>query len=131
MGPNKSPGCDGLTAELYKLFADELTPFLTQVFRESIEEEALPLILMQGIITLILTNLDNGRPITLLNNGYKMFAIIFAKRLKDCLDTVIDETWSGFTRDRHIINNIRFVLDLLDYSDFLEHISFTFFLDLY
>ncbi len=64
-GLKNAPGCDGLTAELYKLFADELTTFLTHVFRESIGKEALPLTLMQGIITLIpkpkkdLTNLDN------------------------------------------------------------------------
>lgn len=111
--------------------------FLTQVFRESIEKEALPPTLMQGIITLIpkpkkdLANLDNWRPITLLNNDYKIFAIIFPKRLKDCLDTVIDETQSGFMRDRHIMNNIRLVLDLLDYNDLLEYNSFILFLDFY
>ncbi len=124
---DKSPGRDGLTAELYKLFTDELTPFLTQVFRESIEKEALPPTLMQGIIRLIpkpkkdLTNSDYWRPITLLNNDYKISTIIFAKRLKNCLDTVIDETQSGFMRDQHIMNNIRLVLDLLDYIDLLEH----------
>jgi len=134
---NKSPGCDGLTAELYKLFADELSPFLTSVFKESIDKEALPPTLTQGIITLIpkpkkdLTYLDNWRPITLLNNDYKIFAIIFAKRLKECLDSVIDETQSGFMRDRHIMNNIRLVLDLFDYSNLVEHNSFILFLDFY
>ncbi len=126
---NKSPWFDGLAAELYKLFADELS----QVFRESIEKEASPPTLMQSIITLIpkpkkdLTNLDNWWPITLLNNDYKISTIIFAKRLID----VIDETQSGFMRDRHIMNNIRFVLDLLDYSDLLEHNCFVLFLDFY
>lgn len=134
---NKSPGSDGLTAELYKLFANDLSPFLTNVFKESVDKEALPPTLTQGIITLIpkpkkdLTNLDNWRPITLLNNDYKIFAIIFAKRLKDCLDGIIDETQSGFMRDRHIMNNIRLVLDLFDYSDLVEHNSFILFLDFY
>lgn len=33
------------------------------------------------------------------------------------LDYIIDETQSGFMRNRHISNNIRLVLDLIDYSD--------------
>lgn len=134
---NKSPGCDGLTAELYKLFANELSPFLTSVIKESINKEALPPTLTQGIITLIpkpkkdLTILDNYRPITLLNNDYKIFAIVFAKRLKECLHSIIDETQSGFMKDRHIMNNIRLVLDLFDYSNLVEHNSFILFLDFY
>lgn len=34
---NKSPGCDGITSEFYKMFSTELAPFLTKVFTESIE----------------------------------------------------------------------------------------------
>lgn len=134
---NKAPGCDGFTAELYKLFADDLTPFLSNVFKESIEKETLPPTLTQGVITLIpkpkkdLNNLENWRPITLLNNDYKIFATIFAKRIKNCLDTIIDETQSGFMRGRHIMNNIRLVLDLLDYNELVEHNSFILFLDFY
>jgi len=50
---NKSPGTDGLTAEFYKTFSDQLAPFLLQVFMESIENETLPPSLTQGLVTLI------------------------------------------------------------------------------
>ena len=50
---NRSPGTDGLTAELYKQFTDSLAPFLLEVFKESIDWGALPPTLFQGLITLI------------------------------------------------------------------------------
>lgn len=71
---NKSPGTDGLTAELYKQFSDSLAPFLLEVFKESIDRGALPPTLCQGLITLIPKPrkdpllLDNWRPVSLLNN---------------------------------------------------------------
>lgn len=48
---SKSPGTDGLTSELYKLFSKELAPFLVEVFAESIERQYLPPTLTQGLIT--------------------------------------------------------------------------------
>lgn len=134
---NKSPGTDGLTAEFYKCFSNQLAPFLLQVFIESVENNTLPPSLTQGVITLIpkpnkdVLFIDNWRPICLLNNDYKIFAIILAKRLKVVLDTIIDETQTGFMRNRHISNNIRLVLDILDYSDLVSDDSFILFLDFY
>lgn len=114
---NKSPGTDGLTAEFYKQFSEELSPFLLKVFEESIQNETLPPTLTQGLITLIpkpkkdLLLIDNWHPVSLLNNDYNILAIIFAKKLKSVLNSVIDETQSGFMNKRHIVNNIRLVLD--------------------
>ncbi len=73
------------------------------------------------------TLLDNWRPITLLNNDYKIIAFILAKRLKGILHSVIDETQSGFMQDRHISNNIRLILYILDYSDIINEDSYIFF----
>lgn len=39
---NKSPGTDGLTAELYKQFSDSLALFLLKVFKERIDRGAHP-----------------------------------------------------------------------------------------
>jgi len=134
---NKSPGTDGLTAEFYKTFSDQLAPFLLQVFMESIENETLPPSLTQGLVTLIpkprkdILFIDSWRPISLLNNDYKIMALIFARRIKETLDTIIDETQSGFMRNRHISNNIRLVLDVLDYSDLISEDSFILLLDFY
>jgi len=93
---SKSPGTDGLTSELYKLFSKELAPFLVEVFAESIERQFLPPTLTQGLITLLpkpkkdKLYIDNWRPICLLNNDYKLLALILARRLKKVLDSVID-----------------------------------------
>ena len=132
---NKSPGTDGLTSEFYKTFADNLAPFLHGVFTKSIHNQTLPPTLNQGLLTLIPKPnkdplcIDNWRPICLLNNDYKILAGIFAKRLKAVLDYIIDETQTGFMKGRHISNNIRLVLDLIDYADYCPDDSFILFLD--
>uniref|UniRef100_A0A3Q3BIJ9 Reverse transcriptase domain-containing protein n=1 Tax=Kryptolebias marmoratus TaxID=37003 RepID=A0A3Q3BIJ9_KRYMA len=134
---NKSPGPDGLTSELYKTFSKQLAPFLQELFLECINNESLPPTLTQGLITLIpkpkkdLLFIDNWRPICLLNNDYKIFAHIFAKRIKSVLENIIDESQSGFMENRHISNNIRLVLDLIDYSHLCPDDSFILFLDFY
>ncbi len=134
---NKPPGTDGLTTELYKQFSDSLAPFLLKVFKESIDRGTLPPTLSQGLITLIpkprkdTLLLDNWRPISLLNNDYKILALILANRIKPVLDTVIDECQSGFMQNRHISNNIRLILDIIDYPEFVQDDSFILFLDFY
>lgn len=131
---NKSPGTDGLTSEFYKAFSTQLAPFLLQVISESINKEQLPSSLCQGLITLIpkpqkdILILDNWRPITLLNNDYKIFALCLANKLKTVLHDVIEESQNGFMTGRYIIDNIRLILDLLDYSDFISEDSFILFL---
>lgn len=134
---NKSPGVDGLSAELYKVFKQKLAPFLHKMFLESIEKTTLPPSLCQGLITLIPKPnkdhllIENWCPICLLNSDYKMIALILAKRLKLILNDIIDECQSGFIQQRHISNNIRLILDILDYSDLIPTDSFILFLDYY
>lgn len=47
------------------------------------------------------------------------------------LDPVIDEVQSGFMRRKHISNNIRLVLDVIDYSFLCPDDSFILFWDFY
>lgn len=85
---NKSPENDGIIGEFYKSFKDALDPFLACVLEESITKGKLPPSMQQGLIKLIpkpnkdKMNIENWRPITLLNNDAKIFASIFAQRLK-------------------------------------------------
>ena len=87
----------------------------------------------QGLITLIPKPgkdkriLDNLRPITLLNTDYKILSGAIAARLKDGISSIISETQSGFIKGRLIHNNIRLVLDLLDYSHMVQESGFTVF----
>ncbi len=134
---NKSPGNDGFVSEFFKEFQEQLSEFMLCVFNEAIECGELPPSLCQGLISLIpkankdTTLIDNWRPITLLNNDVKVFAIIFAERLKKCLEQIIDDCQSGFMKGRHISNNIRLVLDLIDYNEYIDSESFIFFVDFY
>lgn len=76
-------------------------------------------------------NIDNWRTTTLLNNDAKIFASIFAKRLKMGLAEMIDEEQSGFMPGRWIINNVRLILDLLDYNEYIAEDSLVLFVDFY
>lgn len=70
-------------------------------------------------------SVENWHPISLLTIDYKNLALVFAKRFKTGLDDLISETQSGFIKNRHIMNNIRLVLDLLHYSDEVHSEAFT------
>lgn len=59
----------------------------------------------------------NYRPISLLNLDYKIFAAIIAERLKRILQTLIAEEQAGFLPNRHINDNIRTYLDMIEYYD--------------
>ncbi len=97
----------------------------------------MPVSLKQGVITLIPKPnkdklfIENWRPVSLLNNDSKLFAMIFARRLKQGLDKIIDIEQSGFMQGCHIRNNIRPVLDMVDYNHLIEDESFILFIDFY
>jgi len=131
---NKSP--DGLTVHFYKYFWEDLRNLLSEALKECIVRKEL-MTMKQGEITLIpkpgkdKRQLDNLRPITLLNTDYKVFSGSIATRLKKGIADIISETQSGFIKGRVIYNNIRLVMNSLDYSDLIDDDRFILFLDFY
>ena len=137
MKTQKAPGIDGLTTEFFLCFWSIIEDPLMEMYRECIDKKEMSTTMKQGIISLIPKpnkdplSIENWRPITLLNVDYKLFALVFARRLKRNLAEIINETQTGFMANRHISNNIRLVLDLLDYSEYVESQALIVFLDFY
>ncbi len=135
MKKGKSPGPDGLSIEFYQHFWYILEEPLFLMFNDCIKKKELATTMKQGLISLIPKpdkdplEIDNWRPITLLNTDYKLIALIYARRLKSGLDQIINESQTGFMKNRHISNNIRLIFDLLDYSDQIESGALILFLD--
>lgn len=72
--------------------------------------------------------IDNLRPVTLLNNDYKLLEhIIYTICLKKGIYQV-NETKSGFLNGRSIYN-IHLILDILDYREMIQDKSFILFLN--
>ncbi|MGL4247629.1 MAG: hypothetical protein ACRCR5_02425 [Lactococcus garvieae] len=94
---NASPGPDGLTANFYKFFWNDIR-ILYNAFVESIEDGFFGPNVNQGLITLItkpdkdMRDMDNFCPITLLNNDYKIFTHIYVNRLKVGISNFINES---------------------------------------
>ncbi|KAF7650888.1 hypothetical protein LDENG_00119260 [Lucifuga dentata] len=104
---DKSPGSDGLTANFYKHFWDLLKEPFSLMLKEATDNFTFPSSMKQGIITLIPKPGKNP--------------------LKKHLHKIISDSQSGFMSGRSIHNNIRLVLDLLDYNNLIEDDGFILF----
>jgi len=73
----------------------------------------------KGVITLIpkedsfLLELENWRPITLLNVDFKIAAKAIAKRIEPVLRKLIHPDQTGFVKGRYIRENIRLISDVI------------------
>jgi hypothetical protein len=92
-------------------------------FTFSFENGLLSLSQRNGIITLLPKkdkdplNIRNYRPISLLTVDYKIIAKTMAIRLKKCMGSLIHSDQSGFLKGRNIGNNVRLLIDIIEYTD--------------
>ena len=131
---NKSPGLDGLTAEFYKTFWDEIGEFLIDVYNSSCDNITLPISQNHSIISLIykkgdISNLKNYRPISITNIDYKIVAFVLANRLHKIMNKIISTEQTGFIRKRFIGQNIRLIQDIIHISKFHHNAGIILFLD--
>ena len=119
---NKSPGEDGFTVEFFKCFFNVIGSDLVESFNYAHEKGQLSISQKRGIITLIpkqdsdLLDLQNWRPITLLNTDYKIAAKALARRIEKVLPGIINSDQTGFIKGRYIGENIRLISDIMDYT---------------
>ena len=77
----------------------------------------------QGIITCIPKDnkpnifLKNWRPLTLLDNVYKLASGTIANRIKTVLDDIKNKDQTGFIKGRSIVENIRIIYDMMKFTD--------------
>ena len=77
MKNNKTPGMDGLTAEFYKFFFDDIQDILIEVYTEINTEQTVPKSMTKAVTTVIpkksnCVTPSDYRSITLLNIDYKI-----------------------------------------------------------
>ena len=114
---NKSPGPDGLPADLYKIFYLRLKFFMLDALNECFEVKRIFRSGREGIISLIPKKgrdrrfLKNWRLIILLCVDYKLISKIISNRIRIVLDKIIHQDQSGFIPGRNISDNIRQVID--------------------
>lgn len=119
MQSGKSAGPDGFPVEFFKKFSALLSPQLSAVFAESLEQGTLPPSLGEACITLIAkkgkdpTECASYRPISLLNVDAKILAKVLSRRLEEVLPQIISPDQTGFIKDRYSFFNVRRLFDTL------------------
>ena len=131
----KSPGSDGYPIEFYKMFWNQIGPILVKSFNYSFYMGLLSDSQRRGVISLIPKDgkdedlLKNWRPISLLNVDYKIAAKVIANRMKKVLSSVISNDQTGFLPNRYIGENVRLILDIIEYTDANDVPGTLFFID--
>ena len=131
---NKSPGNDGITAEFYQYFWEEIKVSLVESFNYSYEVGEMSVSQRQSIITLLDKGKDrvylgNWRPISLLNLDYKIASKAISKRLTDFIPNIIDITQSGFVKGRYMHDSVRTLYDLIEYCKLSRKTGFLMMID--
>ena len=122
------PGSDGLCAQFYKFFWNDIKEILSNTFKYSFNEEMLSIDQRRAVLSLIpkpnkdLRYLKNWRPISLLNTDYKILAKTLATRLQSVINTIISPDQTGYIKGRYIGQNLRTIIDIIEYTN-KENIS--------
>ena len=115
----KSPGSDGLPAEFYLAFWDDIGDSLCLVLNERLRLGVLTDSQRESLLRLIHKKDDkrspkNWRPISLLNTDYKLASKAITERLKSVMASIVHPDQTCGVPGRSIFSNLQLVRDLLD-----------------
>ena len=119
---NKTPGSDGFTIEFYRFFWPAIGLIMVDSFNYAFENGEMSISQKRGIISLIPKKdkdkkyLKNWRPISLLNNDYKIVTKALALRLEKVLPTIISANQTGYVKGRYIGESIRIITDMMSFT---------------
>ena len=119
---NKTPGSDGFTIAFYRLFWEVIGHYVVDSFNYAYEHGHLSISQWLGIISLIppknkdLEYLKNWRPISLLNNDYKIATKAIAVRMESVLPKIIHSSQTGNVKGRYIGESIRTITDIMSFT---------------
>lgn len=122
----KSPGLDGYPAEFYKTFWPEIEPLFMPMVQDFFKKGLLPDSMKTAVISLIhkkdkdSAECSSYRPISLLTVDLKIISKLITRRLENLLPMLVNPDQSGFIKERYASDNIRRLLDVIDYSSLSE-----------
>lgn len=116
--PNKAPGLDGMTADLFQNYWEFMKRDIWMIAEDFKKKHKFVRELNHTMIVLILKKEDcvtmaDFRPISLCNTIYKIISKSMANRLKKIMPNLISENQNGFTPGRELANNIILVVEVL------------------
>ena len=119
---NKSPGPDGFGKEFWRVFWVDLSPHLLDACNHSFSTVSLSPLMSSGYISLLFKKDDKQdvkkyRPLTLLPFHYKILTKALTIRLSKVINHLCDPSQTGFIRGRYIMENIRLVMDTIEYCE--------------
>jgi hypothetical protein len=116
----KAPGSDGLSTELYRLIWQEVEEVYFNAITKAIEMGELSASQRQSVIKLLKKkgkcelDLENWRPISLMNYDAKIFAKVLAVRMEKTLGKIIKSDQTAFIKGRNIAEGVRKLQYLFD-----------------
>lgn len=113
----KSPGPDGLTYEFYSIFFNDLKDDLLRLFNELLSGTVPHSTFTEGVITLIPKNetshnLNDKRPISMLNCDYKLFAKILYNRLQPLMEHLIGPGQAACLPEKSCTTNLKILRNI-------------------
>lgn len=118
---NKAPGPDGFPSECYKEMKDLLIPILKTSFNYVLTTGIIPPSWNEASISVLAKDgrdsMECGsyRPISVLNQDYKIFTHIISKRLENILHQIVSLDQTGFIKQRQTQDNIHGTLHIIDH----------------
>ena len=115
LAESRAPGTDGLPAEFYKVFWNDISDLFLNSINYAYRSSQLSVTQRRGIIKLIPKKdaepnlIKNWRPISLINCDYKIAAKAIADRFKQVIPNIINYDQTGFLKGRFIGENIRLI----------------------